>query len=64
MPPVTLKIEPRSQKVTQIKILCLVTISENLKAICDKLWEISHKAKSGTDGYRQIRMDLGEGKPQ
>ena len=38
MTPVTLTIEPRSQHVNQFKVLSMVTISENFKAIVIKVW--------------------------
>ena len=43
MTPVTLKIEPHSWKVKQFKVLSMVTVSENVKAISEKLQEMLHK---------------------
>ena len=43
MNPVTLKIEPWSQKGNQFKILSMVIISENLQVIGEKLQEILRK---------------------
>ena len=43
MTPVTMKIEAQSQKATQFKVLYIVTISKNLKAIVGKLLEILRK---------------------
>ena len=40
---VTLKIEPWSRKINHFKVLFMVTISENLKVIGEKLLEISPK---------------------
>ena len=63
MTPVTLKIEARSQKVNQSKVLSMVIISDNLKAISKKLLDISRKRTlaqmwTDTDTY------LGDGKSQ
>ena len=55
--PVTLKNEPRSQKVNQFKVLAMVTISENFKAISEKLYEILHKQSlAQMDGWIDGRM--------
>ena len=71
MTPLTLKIDPRSRKVSQFKVLYMVIILENLIAIDEKLYEILHKqslaqTRMSTDGHRRPDADtyLGDGKPQ
>ena len=62
MTPVTLKIKPWFRKVNQFKILSMVTISENLKVIGEKLQEMSRKqclgktrTQTDADARRQTR---------